>query len=565
MITKRYSDNPILIPSENNSWEIEGTFNGCPLKEKNKIKLLYRAISAPVDIDGNKINLSTIGYAESDENGVFTDRKLLVKPEYEWEKFGCEDPRVTKIGKDYYIFYTALSEYPFGPEGIKVAVAKTKDLKKFEKHQVTPFNAKAMALFPDKINGKFVAVLSVDTDRPPATKIGMAFFDKESDIWSEKFWKNWYQNLDKNLLLLPRNKSDHYEVGAPPIKTDKGWLLIYSYIRNYYDDKKETVFEVQAVLLDLKNPSKIIGHGKTPLLVPEKEYEIYGKIPKIIFPTGAFIEKNELHLFYGATDSVCCATRYNLKDLIDDILAKNSNDFSLDRYEKNPILEPRIDNDWEAHSTINAGAIYEGGKFHLLYRAETNSFVSVLGYASSKNGFDIDERLDEPVYVPRYEFERNDRGEFFGCEDPRLIKVGSKIYMFYTAFNGIERPRVALTSIKVSDFLKKNWNWDEAYLISDSPHANKDACIFPEKFNGRYLAIHRINDYGMDLQYSKDLKFSNSRLNRETNWVIPRKGKWDSRKVGLNGPPIKTKDGWLVLYHGISEVDSYYRLGAILT
>lgn len=565
MIAKRYHQNPILIPSENNSWEAEGTFNGCPVREKNKVKLFYRAISRPQDIGGYKINLSTIGSAESSADGFFKNRKLLLKPENDWEKYGCEDPRVVKIGKNYYIFYTALSQYPFAPEGIKVALAKTKDFKKFEKHLITPFNAKAMTLFPQRIKGKWVALLSVDTDRANSSKIGVAFFEKEADMWSSDFWNDWYQNLEKNLLPIPRNEKDHFEVGAPPIRIKEGWLFIYSYIRDYFDSKKENLFEIQAVILDAKNPFKIIGQSKTPLLVPEKEYEFYGKIPNVVFPSGAFLKKNELHLFYGGADSVCCAVKYNLKDLVDDLLAKNSNNYSLKRYKKNPILKPNQENGWEARSTINAGAIYEGGKVHLLYRAEAPNFVSVIGYASSIDGFSIDERFDEPVYVPRYDFEKNNKGQFYGCEDPRLVNMGSMIYMFYTAFNGVEKPRVALTSIKKTDFLKKKWNWSPAFLINDSPHSNKDACIFPEKFKGKYLAIHRVNDYGMSLQYFDDLNFFKDKLNFENNWISPRRGKWDSKKVGLNGPPIKTKEGWLILYHGISEIDFHYRFGAILT
>ena len=66
------------------------------------------------------------------------------------------------------IYYTALSNYPFNADGIKIAVATTKDFKKIDtKRLITPFNAKAMTLFPEKINGKYVALLSVDTDSLP--------------------------------------------------------------------------------------------------------------------------------------------------------------------------------------------------------------------------------------------------------------------------------------------------------------------------------------------------------------------------------------------------------------
>ncbi len=69
----------------------------------------------------------------------------------EWEKYGCEDPRVTFFEGNYYIFYTGLSTFPFNAQGIKVAVAVTKDFKTIdERHLVTPFNAKAMTLFQNE-------------------------------------------------------------------------------------------------------------------------------------------------------------------------------------------------------------------------------------------------------------------------------------------------------------------------------------------------------------------------------------------------------------------------------
>ena len=96
---------------------------------------------------------------------IFPDRKPLIVPEYDFEKYGCEDPRVTKLGSKYYIFYTALSNYPFNADGIRVAMAITKDFKKIDKKAlVTPFNAKAMALFPAKIGKKIAALVTVNTD-----------------------------------------------------------------------------------------------------------------------------------------------------------------------------------------------------------------------------------------------------------------------------------------------------------------------------------------------------------------------------------------------------------------
>ncbi len=553
------------MPSELNSWEIEATFNGCPIKEKNnQINIFYRAISAPQNISKNTLHLSSIGQATSKDNGLnYANRNLLVKPELKWEKYGCEDPRVTKIDDTYYIFYTALSKFPFEAEGIKIGLAKTKDLKKIKKYPVTHFNSKAMALFPEKINGKFWAILSVNSDRPP-TEIGLACFNKEKDIYSKKYWNDWYKNRDKKRLNLELSSSDHFEVGAPPIKTDEGWLLIYSYIRNYFISNKKTVFEIRAVLLDSKNPFKVIGYSKSPLLIPEKEYEIYGQVPEIVFPSGGYVENDKLHVFYGGADTVCCGVEYDLDEVIDNILERKNSAKLVKRFKKNPILVPIKENTWEARAVLNPGAIYEDNKVHLLYRAESFNNISVLGYASLSDGFNVNERLNKPVYIPRKKFELNNKGKFYGCEDPRLVRIEDKIYMFYTAFNGINPPRVAVSWIKRNDFVEKKWNWSEPKLMTCDKFPNKDACVFPEKFNGKYLFIHRMNDYGIDIAYIDSIENLEKKVCIENNWITPRKNKWDSIKIGLNGSPIKTKKGWLLFYHGIAEDDHCYRTGMIL-
>ena len=281
------SVNPILLPNRENEWESLAAFNPCVVKSNNLFHLLYRALSFPKDHQGVHMSVSTIAYAQSQDGIHFNNRRLFIKPEEPWERFGCEDPRVTLLDGKYYIFYTALSAYPFTPPGIRVGLAITKDFQTIEKkYPITPFNAKAMALFPEKINGKFVAILTINTDLPPA-KIALAFFDKEEDMWSEKYWTAWHASLDTHVVPLLRSEDDQIEVGAPPVKTDNGWLLIYSYIQRYFSSEK--IFGIEALLMDLKNPVKIIGNSDEPLLVPEKKYETHGLVPNVTFPSGAVI------------------------------------------------------------------------------------------------------------------------------------------------------------------------------------------------------------------------------------------------------------------------------------
>ncbi len=557
-IYKRYRDNPILSPRNSVYWERIAVFNGCPIKNGKKLHLLYRAMSDVKYNNGAMMNVSSIGYTFSKNNHDFQDRIQLIKPEEVWERFGCEDPRVTKLNGKYYIFYTALSRYPFTPDGIKIGLAITEDFKTIKKHQVTTFNSKAMALFPEKINGKMAVILTANTDTPPS-KIAIAYIEKESDLWSKRFWNKWYEEIDKYKLDFNQKKEDHIEIGAQPVKTSKGWLLVYSYIKNYFS-QDETVFQIKAVLLDKKDPSKVIGKSET-LMRPEESYEIYGQVPNIIFPSGVYLEGNDLHVYYGATDTTCCGAKFRLDDLLEELTTKPSERFSLIRYGDNPIITP-TKLKWEAKATFNAGAIHLGGKFHIIYRAMANSGRSVLGYASSIDGVSIGERLTEPIYVPREDFEIKNSDGYSGCEDPRLVLFEGKIYMFYTAYDGNNPPSVAMTSINSSDFLNKKWDWEKPRLISPLRKFNKNACIFPERVNGKIVILHRINT-SIDIHFVDNLDFLESELSEETNWVIPRKGMWDSKKVGITGPPIKTKDGWLLVYHGVSD-HSTYRLGALL-
>jgi predicted GH43/DUF377 family glycosyl hydrolase len=244
--------NPLLSPMEEHPWEAAAAFNGCPAIQGRKTVMVYRAMSEPDLLKEPHLPMSTIGRADSSDGLHFEDRKPLVLPDKDYDAYGCEDPRVTKFGDTYYIFYTALSGIPFSAETIKVAVALSKDLKTVtEKHLVTPFNAKGMCMFPEKINGKMGAILTVNTDRKPSD-ICYAEFEKPEDIWSPEFWKKWWSNLDAHKIHIRRLPEDHLELGAPPLRTDKGWLVVYSHIQRY--GHGDQVFGVEVLLLDLENP-----------------------------------------------------------------------------------------------------------------------------------------------------------------------------------------------------------------------------------------------------------------------------------------------------------------------
>lgn len=548
----RSSHNPILSPVKEHPWEAAAAFNGCPIMRNKKKYMVYRAMSEPDLLREPHTRTSVIGRGISTDGYHFEDRKVLIAPDREFDYYGCEDPRVTKLDDTYYIFYTALGGYPFSADTIKVAVALSNDLETItEKHLVTPFNAKAMALFPERINGKIAALLTVNTDRKPSD-ICYVEFDKPEDIWSPEFWDAWYENLEAHKLHIRRLPDDQIELGAPPVKTEKGWLFLYSHIQRY--GRPDQVFGVEVLLLDDKNPRNIIGRTKGPFMAPEAYYEEVGQVAHIIFPSGALINKDHFEIYYGGADTHCAMATIPLDNLLKSIT--DVRESYIKRFPGNPIISPRPGFIWEAKGTLNPAAIELENKTYILYRAVGADNISTIGFAVSSDGLSIDERADKPIYFPRADFEK------MGCEDPRLIEIDKRIYMTYTGFDG-STPRVVVSSISVSDFLKRRWaGWSNPEAITPPSIANKDSTILPEKVRNGYMVFHRVHE-SICVDFVSTLDFSKEKITQCIEVISPRRGMWDGGKVGISTPPVKTKAGWLLLYHGVSW-STTYRVGAVL-
>ena len=223
------------------------------------------------------------------------------------------------------------------------------------------------------------------------------------------------------------------------------------------------------------------------------------------------------------------------------------------RFKDNPILKPIPKHSWESRMIFNAASLYVDDRVHILYRAMGDDNVSRLGYASSSDGYHIDERLPSPVFEPKACEEK------YGCEDPRITLLEGRYYMCYTAYGSrvLGTHQVSMTSIASEDFIKKSWNWGERWLPFFGVR-NKDAALFPRKINGKYVLLHRINP-DICVAYSEDLyQWCNIRT-----IVRPRYKKWDSCKVGIAGPPIEIDEGWLLIYHGVN-FEKVYSLGVLI-
>ncbi|MEN6349996.1 MAG: glycosidase [Syntrophomonas sp.] len=225
----------------------------------------------------------------------------------------------------------------------------------------------------------------------------------------------------------------------------------------------------------------------------------------------------------------------------------------LKRSQSNPMLEPLEGSCWESKYVLNPGALRIKDKVYLFYRAVGHDDISHIGLAIT-DGYKVLQRLPDPIFSPQTPEER------MGCEDPRLIIVEDKIFMLYTAYDG-NIAQIAAASIGVEDFIAGNYsNWRREGLAFKNIW-DKDAILFPEKINDRYVIYHRIEP-SIWVTYMKEIKFPL----KENHAIIigPRPGRmWDSLKIGAGAQPLKTKYGWLLVYHGV-DYNYVYRLGVIL-
>lgn len=350
------------------------------------------------------------------------------------------------------------------------------------------------------------------------------------------------------------------------LNTKEGILLLY-FLKSG-SDKDERHF-LKAALFNKNNPEKLLQEYPDPLWQSPLDWT-----GKKVFPLGV-VEKNDQLISYWLTSpNLLTAVFHSLFPR----LPEKKISFPahiLNKLRHNPLLKPIIDNFWESKAVFNPAALYADDKVHLVYRAIGNENISVLGYAQSADGIHIDRRLSEPIFIPpevlRNSFPANiyspfasGGGGYGGAEDPRLTKIGNTIYMTYVAYDGASPPRVALTSIKVKDFLSHNWSWQTPVLISPPGVVDKNACIMPEKVNGKYVIFHRVFP-NILIDFVDSLDFDGGSFLKGEYQIKPRPNYWDSRKLGAGPPPLKTKDGWLLIYQAVDDRnDRQYKIGAML-
>ena len=301
----RFEGNPVIAPRKNKAWELQGTFNPGAIVENGTIHILYRAV------DENRV--SRLAYAQSNNGTEIHDRseKPVVVPSASWEEFGCEDPRITRLDGRYYISYTAYSR-----RGPRIALASTFDFENFEKHGLIGPNRddKDCVIFPERIAGKIALLHRLES------RIQIAYFDSISHLQnSQDFWKSYVEHLDDYEVIRSKFPWEQRKVGIgpPPIKTERGWLILYHGVSIDY------IYRAGAMLLDLENPSRVLARTKEPILEPQMDFERQGVVPNVVFPDGMAVVNGTLSVYYGGADTVCCVANAPLEQFLDELESAN--------------------------------------------------------------------------------------------------------------------------------------------------------------------------------------------------------------------------------------------------
>jgi predicted GH43/DUF377 family glycosyl hydrolase len=217
----------------------------------------------------------------------------------------------------------------------------------------------------------------------------------------------------------------------------------------------------------------------------------------------------------------------------------------LERSSANPILTPQPDVAWCSQKVYNPAVTYDGETYTMLFRAVGNDWISRLGFATSLDGVSFTASA-EPIMKPQRPWEA------MGCEDPRLSRLGQRYYLSYTAFDG-QTARAALAHSL------PGWQANPRPTVADD--WSKSAALFPQMIGKRYWLY--FGDSQVWAASSDDLNHWDV---LKTPVLSRRAGSFDAGYVEMGPPPILTKRGWLVLYHGIDRADAErtYALGAAL-
>jgi predicted GH43/DUF377 family glycosyl hydrolase len=299
----RYSGNPIIM-ADAIPFTCNTVFNASPVKIGDEYILLLR-------VEGQHgYSVFALGRSKDGYHFEVAPRPVMTPategPFARYEEAGVEDPRITVLEGRIYVVYTAYSGC-----GPVMALAITEDFKEFERLGIIsePGNKDGM-LFPRKVGGRYARL-----DRPIGNDVG--------SIWVS-FSKDLLHWGDSRVVVSPRHGYwDSWRVGASavPIETDRGWLEIYHGVKM---TSGGPIYRAGVVLLDLKDPSRVLGRSDVPVLAPRTEYERVGDVNNVVFVSGAVVEPDgTVKVYYGAADTAICVATSRVENLVRIALAQS--------------------------------------------------------------------------------------------------------------------------------------------------------------------------------------------------------------------------------------------------
>lgn len=319
---ERYNNNPIItrkdIPEISpHLVDVSSVFNPGAVKFGNQYLLMLR-----VQNRGRETFLLTatsddgIHFSISDQVVHFKGiEKILAKI------YHCYDPRITKIDDIYYIMFAMDLD-----EGCRLGLAQTSDFENFEFMDiVSEDDNRNGVLFPEKIDGKFLRLdRPNEIDLPDGPATGSIILLSESEDLLE------WEPVGPVITGRSHYWDELIGAGPPPIKTKQGWLQIYHGVATHFGSSN--IYQAGVMLLDLKNPLKVIGRSRYNILEPREGYELVGQVPSVVFPSGAIVEEldddgfarlnSKIFIYYGTADSTVCLAFSTIEELIQYAIVK---------------------------------------------------------------------------------------------------------------------------------------------------------------------------------------------------------------------------------------------------
>lgn len=221
------------------------------------------------------------------------------------------------------------------------------------------------------------------------------------------------------------------------------------------------------------------------------------------------------------------------------------------RYQANPVITRKVVRD--SNGIYNSAVTPYGAGYYGVFRVDMRYPRSALHFGKSADGLNW-EIQEKPITFATSPYGNGRTAEGY---DPRITRVGNQYYI--TWCNDFHGPTIGLAS--TTDF-KKFHQMENVFI----PH-NRNGVLFPEMINGHYVMLSRPSDnrhteFGdIFISQSRDLTYWGKH-----QFVMGTRGGWQCVKIGPGPVPVKTREGWLLFYHGVNKTCNgmIYRMGAAL-